>query len=347
MRKIREVLRLKFDAGLSVRKIAASLRISSGSAGNYLHRFNACGLSWPTLLSDAELERCLFPPAPTVPSDQRPMPDWSWAHAELRRPGVTLALLWQEYRLAHPQGFQYSWFCEHYRLWAAKVDVVMRQEHRAGEKLFVDYAGQTAPIIDRQTGEIRQAQIFVAVLGASSYTFAEATWSQKLPDWLGSHARCFAFFGGTSQILVPDNLRSGVTKAHRYEPDINPSYRDLAEHYGVAVLPARSRKPKDKAKVEVGVQVVERWILAVLRNRQFFSLGELNTAISLLLERLNQKPFKKLPGSRRSAFETIDQPALQPLPEHPYVYAEWKRRGCTSTITSRSRAITTRCRTSW
>ncbi|KAI3479615.1 hypothetical protein L1887_58342 [Cichorium endivia] len=193
------------------------------------------------------------------------MPDWSWAHAELRCPGVTLALLWQEYRLAHPQGFQYSWFCEHYRLWAAKVDVVMRQEHRAGEKLFVDYAGQTAPIIDRQTGEIRQAQIFVAVLGASSYTFAEATWSQKLPDWLGSHARCFAFFGGTSQILVPDNLRSGVTKAHRYEPGINPSYRDLAEHYGVAVLPARSRKPKDKAKVEVGVQVVERWILAVLR----------------------------------------------------------------------------------
>ncbi|EGH16918.1 putative transposase subunit, partial [Pseudomonas savastanoi pv. glycinea str. race 4] len=235
------------------------------SAGNYLHRFNACGLSWPTSLSDAELERLLFPPAPTVPSDQRPMPDWARVHAELRRPGVTLALLWQEYRLAHPQGFQYSWFCEHYRLWAAKVDVVMRQEHRAGEKLFVDYAGQTAPIIDRSTGEIRQAQIFVAVLGASSYTFAEATWSQKLPDWLDSHVRCFAFFGGTTQILVPDNLRSGVTKAHRYEPDINPSYRDLAEHYGVAVLPARSRKPKDKAKVEVGVQVVERWILAVLR----------------------------------------------------------------------------------
>ncbi|WP_372867553.1 IS21 family transposase [Pseudomonas sp.] len=325
MRKIREVLRLKFDAGLSVRKIATSLRISSGSAGNYLHRFNACGLTWPTQLSDAELERCLFPPAPTVPSDQRPMPDWAHVHAELRRPGVTLALLWQEYRLTHPQGFQYSWFCEHYRLWAAKVDVVMRQEHRAGEKLFVDYAGQTVPVIDRRTGEIRQTQIFVAVLGASSYTFAEATWSQKLPDWLGSHVRCFAFLGGTSQILVPDNLRSGVTKAHRYEPDINPSYRDLAEHYGVAVLPARSRKPKDKAKVEVGVQVVERWILAVLRNRQFFSLGELNTAIALLLDRLNQKPFKKLPGSRRSAFETIDQPALQPLPKHPYVYAEWKK----------------------
>ena len=325
MRKIREVLRLKFDAGLSVRKIAASLQISSGSAGNYLHRFNACGLTWPTSLSDAELERLLFPPAPTVPSDQRPIPDWAWVHTELRRPGVTLALLWQEYRLSHPQGFQYSWFCEHYRLWAAKVDVAMRQEHRAGEKLFVDYAGQTVPVIDRQTGEIRQAQVFVAVLGASSYTFAEATWSQTLPDWLGSHARCLAFLGAAPQILVPDNLRSGVSKAHRYEPDINPSYRDLAEHYGIAVVPARARKPKDKAKVEVGVQVVERWILAALRNRQFFSLGELNTAIALLLDRLNHKPFKKLPGSRRSAFEAIDQPALQALPEQPYVYAEWKK----------------------
>lgn len=219
MRKIREVLRLKFDAGLSVRKIAKSLSIGHSSAGDYLCRFAASGLQWPIDLSDAELNRRLFPPAVPAPSDQRPTPDWAHVHAELRRPGVTLALLWQEYRLTHPQGFQYSWFCEHYRLWAAKVDVVMRQEHRAGEKLFVDYAGQTVPVIDRQTGEIRQTQIFVAVLGASSYTFAEATWSQKLPDWLGSHARCFAFFGGTSQILVPDNLRSGVTKAHRYEPD--------------------------------------------------------------------------------------------------------------------------------
>jgi transposase len=325
MRKIREVLRLKFEVGLSARQVAVSLQVGRASVGEYLNRFAASGLTWPSALTDAELQRRLFPPLPAVPSDQRPMPDWAHVHAELRRPGVTLALLWQEYRLSHPQGFQYSWFCEHYRLWAAKIDVVMRQEHRAGEKLFVDYAGQTAPIIDRQTGEIRQAQIFVAVLGASSYTFAEATWSQKLPDWLGSHVRCFAFLGGTSQILVPDNLRSGVTKAHRYEPDINPSYRDLAEHYGVAVLPARSRKPKDKAKVEVGVQVVERWILAALRNRQFFSLGELNTAVGVLLERLNHRPFKKLPGSRRSAFETIDQPALQPLPEHPYVYAEWKK----------------------
>ncbi len=325
MRKIREVLRLKFEVGLSARQISTSLHVGRATVGDYLNRFAASGLTWPSALTDAELQRRLFSPAPTVPSNQRPMPDWPWAHAELRRPGVTLALLWQEYRLSHPQGFKYSWFCEHYRLWTAKVDVVMRQEHRAGEKLFVDYAGQTVPVIDRLTGEIRQTQIFVAVLGASSYTFAEATWSQKLPDWLGSHARCFAFFCGAPQILVPDNLRSGVTKAHRYEPDINPSYRHLAEHYGVAVLPARSRKPRDNAKVEVGVQVVERWILAALRNRQFFSLGELNAAIGVLLDRLNQRPFKKLPGSRRSAFETIDQPALQPLPEHPYVYAEWKK----------------------
>ncbi|WP_025127166.1 IS21 family transposase [Pseudomonas sp. PH1b] len=324
MRKIREMLRLKFEVGLSARQIAVSLQVWRATIGDYLNRFAASGLIWPCTSTDAELQRCLFPP-PAVPSEQRPQPDWAWAHTELRRPGVTLALLWQEYRLAHSQGFQYSWFCEHYHLWAAKVDVAMRQEHRAGEKLFVDYAGQTAPVIDRQTGEICQAQIFVAVLGASSYTFAEATWSQTLPDWLGSHARCLAFFGGAPQLLVPDNLRSGVTKAHRYEPDINPSYRDLAEHYGVAVVPARARKPKDKAKVEVGVQVVERWILAALRNRQFFSLDELNTAIALLLDRLNQKPFKKLPGSRRSAFESIDQPALQALPEPPYVYAEWKK----------------------
>ncbi|RMU36596.1 ISPsy14, transposase [Pseudomonas amygdali pv. morsprunorum] len=343
MRKIREVLRLKFDAGLSVRKIAASLSIGHSSAGDYLCRFAASGLQWPIDISDAELNRRLFPPAVPVPTDQRPMPDWAWVHAELRRPGVTLALLWQEYRLAHPQGFQYSWFCEHYRLWAAKVDVVMRQEHRAGEKLFVDYAGQTAPVIDRQTGEIRQAQIFVAVLGASSYTFAEATWSQKLPDWLGSHVLCFAFFGGTTQILVPDNLRSGVTKAHRYEPDINPSYRDLAEHYGVAVLPARSRKPKDKAKVEVGVQVVERWILAVLRNRQS-----------------NSTQPSRYCWIASTTSPSKSCPAHAGQPSRPSTNRPWKacrntrtsmpngkRYASISTITLRSMATFTRCRTSW
>ena len=325
MRKIREVLRLKFDCGLSVRKISRSLGIGHSSAGDYLCRFAASGLSWPCSLSDAELEQQLFPPPAAVPSEQRPLPDWAMIHAELRRPGVTLALLWQEYRLSQPKGFQYSWFCEHYRAWQGKLDVVMRQEHRVGEKLFVDYARQTVPVIDRHSGEIRQSQVFVAVLGASSYTFAEATWSQQLPDWLGSHARCFSFLGGVPEIVVPDNLRSAVSKSHRYEPDINPSYRDLAEHYGVAVVPARARKPRDKAKAEVGVQVVERWILAALRNRQFFSLDELKSAIALLLERLNRRPFRKLPGSRHSAFEALDRPALRPLPEQPYVYAEWKK----------------------
>ena len=227
MRKIREVLRLKFEVGLSARQIAVSVQIGRVTVGDYLCRFAASGLSWPCSLSDAELEQQLFPPPPAVPSEQRPLPNWASVHAELRRPGVTLALLWQEYRLNQPQGFQYSWFCEHYRAWQGKLDVVMRQEHRVGEKLFVDYAGQTVPVIDRHSGEIRQAQVFVAVLGASSYTFAEATWSQQLPDWLGSHARCFAFLGGVPEIVVPDNLRSAVSKAHRYEPDINPSYRCL------------------------------------------------------------------------------------------------------------------------
>ena len=200
----------------------------------------------------------------------------------------------------------------------------MRQEHRAGEKLFVDYAGQTVPVVDRETGGERQAQIFVAVLGASSYTFAEATWTQTLPDWTASHVRAFEFIGGCPELVIPDNLRSGVSRAHRYEPDLNPTYHDLARHYGVAVLRARVRRPRDKAKAEVAVQVVERWILAALRHRTFFSLVELNAAIAELLERLNARRFRKLPGSRRSQFELLDRPALRPLPASPYVFAEWK-----------------------
>jgi transposase len=238
---------------------------------------------------------------------------------------VTLTLLWHEYKAAHPEGFQYSWFCDQYRAWSARLDVVMRQEHRAGEKLFVDYAGQTVEVVDRRTGEIRSAQIFVAVLGASSYTYAEATWTQQLPDWIGSHVRAFEFLGGVSELLVPDNLRSGVAKAHRYEPDLNPTYADLASHYGVVVLPARVRKPRDKAKAEAGVLLVERWILAVLRHRTFFSLAELNREIARHLERLNARPFKKLPGSRRALFEQLDRPALRPLPAQPFAFAEWKQ----------------------
>jgi transposase len=234
-------------------------------------------------------------------------------------------LVWQEYRANHPQGYAYSWFCEHFRVWVGRLDLVMRQEHRAGEKLFVDYAGPTVPIIDRHTGELRPASIFVGVLGASNYTYAEASWSQELPDWIGAHVRLFAFLDGVVEILVPDNLRSAVTCAHRYEPEINPTYRELARHYGVAVIPARAARPRDKAKAEAGVLLVERWVLARLRNRQFFSLAELNAAIAALLHELNMRPFKKLPGSRASAFAEIDRPALKALPTQPYEFAEWKK----------------------
>ncbi|WP_260296049.1 IS21 family transposase, partial [Sedimenticola hydrogenitrophicus] len=326
MRKIREILRLKFETKLSARKIAHSTQVARSTVSEYERRFIESGLPWPLpQLSDTELEQRLYPPQPTIPFTERAVPDWPYVQQEMRRPGVTLFLLWQEYKAEHPDGFQYSWFCDQYRDWKGKLDLVMRQEHRAGEKLFVDYAGQTAEVVNRSTGEIRSAQIFVAVLGASSYAYAEATWSQQLPDWIGSHVRAFAFIGGVTEIIVPDNLKGGVIKAHRYEPDLNPTYLDLANHYGTAVIPARVRRPQDKSKAESGVQVVERWILAALRNRTFFSLTELNRAIAELLERLNERPFKKLPGCRREAFETLDKPALHPLPEHPYEFAQWKK----------------------
>jgi transposase len=249
MRKIKEVLRLCWANGLSKRKIAMSCGISRPAVDEYLRRAAAAGLSWPLPadLDEGTLERLLFPGAPTLPAQDRGLPDWFSINRELKRKGVTLFLLWQEYREHHPQGYQYSWFCEHYRAWRGQLDVVMRQDHRAGEKLFVDYAGQTVAVVDSATGELREAQIFVAVLGASNYTYAEATWTQGLPDWIGSHQRCFRYLGGVPQIVVPDNLRSGVTKAHRYEPDANPTYQDMAAHYGVAVLPTRVRRPRDKA----------------------------------------------------------------------------------------------------
>jgi transposase len=327
MRKIKEVLRLKWGKGMSNRQIATSCGIGRPTVAEYLRRAQEAGVSWPlsTDLDDTRLERMLFPPVPDLPAQFRGIPDWQAIHQELRHKHVTLFLLWQEYRADHPDGYQYSWFCEHYRAWQGKLDMVMRQDHRAGEKLFVDYAGQTVPVIDRATGEIRGAQIFVAVLGASNYTYAEATWTQGLPDWIGSHQRALRFLGGVPELVVPDNLRSGVSKAHRYEPDTNPTYQDMASHYGIAVLPTRVRRPRDKAKVEGGVLVVERWILAALRHRQFFSLRELNAAISELLVKLNNRPFRKLPGCRREHFEQLDRPALQPLPAEPYVYAEWKK----------------------
>jgi transposase len=283
---------------------------------------------------------------------RRALPDLPTLHRELARKGVTLMLLWEEYKSAHPDGLQYSQFCRHYRAYAGTLDLTMRQVHRAGEKCFVDYAGQTVGVTDRATGELRPAQIFVAVVNeasftASSYTFCEAIWTQKLPDWIGSHVRAFEYFQAVSELLIPDNLRSAVTRAHRYEPLLNETCAEMAAHYGVAILPARARRPRDKAKAEAGVLLVERWILARLRHQMFFSLAELNAEIIGLRERLNERPFRKLPGSRRSHFETLDCPAMKPCPAAAMSSRSGNARACTWTTTSRSTAITTPCPISW
>ena len=326
MRKIKEVLRLRAE-GLSDRAIARSLAVPRTTVRRYRQRAEAAGVGWPLPegLTESALEAKLFPPPPPVGRHVRAEPDWKEVHQELRRPGVTLQLLWLEYKTEHPSGFQYSRFCDLYRAWKGSLDPVLRQAHRAGEKAFVDYAGQTVPIADRRTGEVREAQVFVGVLGASNFTFVEATWTQQLPDWTASHVRMFKYFGGVPQVVVPDNLTSGVSRACRYEPDLNPTYQELATHYGVAVVPTRKGKPRDKAKVETGVQVAERWILAPLRNHTFHSLGELNREIRRLLEGLNDRPFQKLDGTRRSLFETLERPLLMPLPPRPFEYAEWKK----------------------
>ena len=327
MRQVYEVLRLKWAQGLSDRQIAQSLGLSRPTIADYVHRAKAAGLSWPlpAALDETALEQRLFPPPPAKGTLMHLAPDWAQVHHELKRKGVTLLLLWQEYKANVPDGFQYSWFCQSYRAWAGKLDVVMRQRHRAGEKLFVDYAGHTLPIVNRHSGEVHEAQVFIAVLGASNYTYVEATWTQRLPDWIGSHVRTFEAFGGVPEVVVPDNLKSAVHHPHRYEPELNRTYAELAAFYGVAIVPARSARPRDKAKVEVGVQIVERWILARLRNHTFFSLAEANATIRAVLPELNTRPFQKLPGSRQSAFDTLDRPALRPLPVQPYDYAEWKR----------------------
>jgi len=300
VRKIREVLRLK-AAGISDRQIAASVGSARSTVQECLRRAREAGLTWPLPEEpdDHALEARLYPCAAlTTPS--RPPPDFAHVHSELARPGVTRMLLWQEYKAAEPQGWQYSVFCEQYARWRCRQELVLRQNHAPGEKVFVDYAGQTVPIIDRYSGESHPAQIFVAVLGCSNYTYICATRTQSLADWLAAHVQALEFFGGVPAAVVPDNLKSAVKRAHRYEPELNPSYQDFAEHYGLAILPARVRKPRDKAKVEAGVLIVERWILARLRNRTFFSLGELNAALAELLVSLNTRAFKKLAGSRQS-----------------------------------------------
>jgi transposase len=328
MRKIRDILRLAWSCNQSRQAIAISCGIGKTTVTDTLHRASAAKLSWPLpfALDDEGLETLLYPACSNSYPRKCTQPDWHSLNSEfVAHKNLTLMLLWQEYKEGDPSGYQYSQFCELFRRWKKKLDLSMRQEHRAGEKLFVDYCGQTIPIIDASTGEVRDAQVFVAVMGASNYTYAEATWSQSLPDWTGSHVRTFSFLGCLPKCVVPDNLLSAVTKTCRYEPDINPTYAALAAHYGVAVIPARVRKPKDKSKAEVGVQIVQRFILAGLRKRTFFCLAEANAAIRERLDLLNNRPFRKLPGTRTSRFEELDRPAMLPLPETHYQYAQWKK----------------------
>jgi len=307
--------------------VARSCGIGRTTVREYLERATRAGLSWPLPegLPDNELEALLFPPPVSADNAPRPLPEWKTLHEELKGKGVTLFLLWEEYKAVHPEGYEYSRFCDLHREWAGKLPVWMRQDHKAGEKLFVDYAGMTMPVVNQRTGEVRQAEIFVATLGASNYTFAEATWTQTLPDWIASHVRALEFLGSVPSLIVPDNLRSGVSYSCRYDPDANPTYLAFAEHYGTAIMPARVRKPKDKSLVELGVKGVKQRILAKLRNRTFFTLAELNQAISILLVEYNRRPFQKLDGSRRSLFLKVDKPALMPLPPTRYEYAEWEK----------------------
>lgn len=328
MIKLKEILRLKHEAAISGRQIASSLNISTGAVSKYLKRFEASELSWPLpeALTESELLALLQPKQLRATAEDLAEPDFTAIEQDLKRKGMTRQLLWEEYAQEHPDNhYSYSHFTVRLRHWRKSRQLSMRQHHRAGEKLFVDYCGPTLSVVNPDTGEIRTAQVFVAVLGASSYTYAEATWSQTLPDWAGSHVRAFSFFGGCPVLVVPDNLKSAVSKACRYDPAINPTYQQLAEHYGVAVVPARPYKPKDKAKAEVGVQIVERWIMMRLRRQSFYTLASLNVAIKELLADLNNRPFKKRQGSRLSQFEQLDKPELRPLPSNEYQYRHVKK----------------------
>jgi transposase len=327
MRKIKEVLRLKYDCGLSEREIARSCGVSRSTVADYLMKAQAAGLGWSeaSFLSQDQLDERLFPIQRTSPSLQRPLPDCQYIYDQLRlyqKFNLTLSQLWIEYKKKCPDGYQYTQFCDYYRAWRGKLDYCMRQEHRGGEKLFLDYCDGLS-FVDALNGEIVPTQLFVAVWGASNYTYAEATLSQTLSEWIRSHIHALEYFRCAPHVLVPDNLRSGVNKACKYEPELNPTYAEMAEHYGCAVLPARPYKPRDKAKVETGVLIAQRWILAVLRKRTFYSLAEVNTAIRECLEQLNARVMRKLKQSRREVFEAKDRPAALSLPSRPYEYAEW------------------------
>lgn len=329
MRRTKDVLRLRFELGLGLRQIARSCSLGIATVHDYLTRATAAGVGWPLPdgWNDERLESALFS-APQIrgADPDKPLPDFAAMHEQKQRHRhVTLQLLWDEYRQANPAGYSYSRFCELYQRWRGKLDVVLRQEHKAGEKMFVDWAGTTIPIHDRQGGPLQAGHLFVAVLGASSYTYAEATADEQLVNWIGAHVRALEFFQGVPALIVPDNTKTGVTKACRYDPDLNPTYQEMALHYGAGVVPARPYKPRDKAKVESGVQVVERWIVAALRHHRFFVLADVNIEIRRLLERLTQRPFRTREGSRASLFAALDRPALRPLPMERFDMSQWSR----------------------
>jgi len=328
MRMIREILRLHYSCKLSNRKISKALGCSRWAVNEYINRAKVAGFTWPLpeVFDDEDLlGQQLYPKSVIDQTKQKPQPDCNYVHQELRKKGVTLILLWAEYKQDHLDGYQLSQFCEIYKRWLKTVDLVMRQDHKAGEKAFSDFAGGTLPITNPLTGEITQSHLFVCALGASSYTYAGLFWHEDSEAWCVGHALAFKFFQGCPEIIVPDNPTPVTTKACPHEPDINPSFNQMASHFDVAVIPARVRKPRDKAAVESAVCVATRWILAVLRKRTFFSLAEANQEVEKLLIRLNDRSFKKLPGSRRSRYEQIDKPALKPLPAHPYEYMHIKK----------------------
>jgi transposase len=325
MRQIREILRQKWGLGRSHREVAQSLGISNGTVGTTVLRAHAAGLDWAQVdaLTDEVLEARVYGP-PTPPTHHRAVPDCAYLHAERRKPGVTLELLHLEYLEQHPDGYRYTQFCECYRRWLKRRGLSMRQVHQGGEKCFVDYAGKKPSIIDAATGEVVEVELFVAVLGASNYTYAEATRTQQVPDWIASHQRAFQYFGGVTTAVVPDQLKSAVVVPCRYEPGLQKTYEEFSKYYGTVILPARPAKPRDKAKIEVAVEIVERWILARLRHERFFSLAALNARIGERLAELNARPMRLYRASRRELFERLDQPALRPLPAEPFVYGEWK-----------------------
>jgi len=331
MRKIREVLRLRYELKLSCEQIGRSCAIGASTVHKYLKRAEAAGLSWPLPegWNEERVEAALFPrgePSVAETNPARTPPDFAAMHEQLRQHRhLTLQLLWEEYREANPESYRYSRFCELYQRWRSKLDVVLRQEHKAGEKMFVDWAGATIPVYDRHSGQAWQAPLFVATLGASSYTYAEATRDQQMESWLRAHVHAFEHCHGIPALVVPDNAKTGVTRAHRYDPDLNPTYYNFALHCGFGIVPTRPYKPRDKAKVENAVQVAQRWIVAALRHRKFFSLEELNTAIRELLTKLNHRPFRKRDGSRVTVFEALDRPALKPLPVEAFDLSEWSR----------------------